>query len=159
MKNRFEKFFIRIPITGCWLWEGGAQQHGYGKFTVKGKPRWAHRVAWELYKGPIPKGLSVLHKCDVPACVNPDHLFLGTAKDNVHDAIAKKRMNYFLNRKRGEDNGNSKLTKEKVLAILADERSHFKIAIAHGLHRDTVMKIKHRTLWKHVTQEMRGVGI
>jgi len=92
-----EKFLSRIipePNTGCWLWEGGSRGgKGYGQFNPRGKNFAAHRFSYQLHVGEIPKGLSVLHKCDTPACVNPEHLFLGTQTDNMRDRAAKKRDN------------------------------------------------------------------
>lgn len=77
---------------GCWVWRRGAGSHGYGQFYFEpGKPRLAHRVAWELENGPIPTGMQVLHKCDNKKCVRPDHLFIGTQLDNMRDMIAKGR--------------------------------------------------------------------
>lgn len=78
--------------SGCWLWNGALGNDGYGKTTIDGQTRRAHRAAWELTNGPIPKGLLVCHHCDTPACVRPDHLFLGTPRDNTHDAVAKGRL-------------------------------------------------------------------
>ena len=86
------RFLSRIQVdqkTGCWLWQGS--HRAYGFMQVDGKDRLAHRIAWELYRGPIPAGLQVCHKCDVRLCANPYHLFLGTALDNTRDKIRKGR--------------------------------------------------------------------
>lgn len=76
---------------GCWEWTGSKRGNGYGCLAVGGRQVGAHRVAWETQNGPIPEGLFVLHKCDNPPCVRPDHLFLGTAKDNAMDMARKGR--------------------------------------------------------------------
>ena len=91
MKKRFEKHFIPEPNSGCWLWIGGILGSGYGSFSINDKTVLAHRVSFEIYKQEIPKGLCVLHKCDVPCCVNPNHLFVGTLKENSQDKVKKKR--------------------------------------------------------------------
>ena len=77
----------------CWIWLAGKSSAGYGSFrTDAWKHVYAHRLSWELMRGPIPDGLLVLHHCDNPSCVNPDHLFLGTNRDNVLDALKKGRL-------------------------------------------------------------------
>jgi hypothetical protein len=75
----------------CWEFLGTRDKDGYGRLAVDGRKTRAHRVAWVVYRGEIPEGLHVLHTCDVPACVNPEHLFLGTHADNMHDRDAKGR--------------------------------------------------------------------
>src|SRR5947207_5829360 len=84
---------------GCWVWLRARTSRGYGNIHLGGKMVSAHRVAWELVNGPIPEGLLVLHKCDNPSCVNPDHLFLGTNADNRKDAQVKGRLPRHLGEK------------------------------------------------------------
>lgn len=88
-----DRFWSKVQKSdGCWLWTASRGTAGYGYF-VGLKSRQAHRVAWELTNGkPVPSGLMVCHTCDVRACVRPDHLFLGTAKDNAQDAVSKDRL-------------------------------------------------------------------
>lgn len=91
IKDRFEEKFQINKLTNCWEWQAGKDKDGYGKFTVKGKTIRANRASYEIYKGRIPDGLLVCHTCDYPQCVNPNHLFLGTAKINSLDMVAKQR--------------------------------------------------------------------
>lgn len=94
--ERFEKYYERITETGCWIWTSSRVGHTrYGAFRVRpaGKYIWkrAHRVAWTIYKGPIPDGALLCHRCDVPECVNPNHMFLGTNTENLSDMTQKGR--------------------------------------------------------------------
>lgn len=87
-----ERFWPRITKSdGCWIWPGAKNADGYGDVAILGTKRKAHRLAWEVTKGPIPEGLFVCHKCDNPPCVNPDHLFVGTNSDNMRDMSSKGR--------------------------------------------------------------------
>lgn len=110
-------FWQRIakPDTqdGCWIWTGGKTTAGYGIWSRgRGRHRpYAHRVAWELANGPIADGMNVLHRCDNPSCVRPDHLFIGTDADNVADKVAKGRH------LRGEDCPWTQPTDEQVAEI------------------------------------------
>lgn len=79
---------------GCWLWTGSKNRQGYGETMFRKRHLRANRVAYELANGPIPEGLMVLHSCDNPPCVNPDHLFLGTGTDNMQDCIRKGRTRH-----------------------------------------------------------------
>ena len=95
-KQRFkpisERFFDYVNKSdGCWEWIGGKNDLGYGRFRVGYETRQAHRVSWVLHIGKIPRNLFVLHRCDNPSCVNPDHLFLGTAQHNSDDKFQKGR--------------------------------------------------------------------
>jgi hypothetical protein len=92
MQTVYERFMSKVVKTKtCWFWGGTRNVDGYGRVRINGKSDGAHRVSYEYHIGPIPKGLYVCHKCDCPPCVNPDHLFLGTARDNARDKIAKGR--------------------------------------------------------------------
>ena len=90
--NEIEKarFWVKAEDTGtCWVWKRSIKRHGYGVFGHKGKTITAHRASYELLNGEIPKGLYVLHTCDNPACINPDHLWVGSQKDNMKDRVKK----------------------------------------------------------------------
>jgi len=83
---------IPEPNSGCWIWVGATNSDGYGWLWRSGRSVRVHRIAWEITKGPIPTGLHVLHRCDVPACIRPSHLFLGTHIENMQDASRKRRL-------------------------------------------------------------------
>ena len=91
MRQRFEKFVTPEPNTGCWLWAGATTKAGYGQFGVGSKVIYAHRLALELAGQVIPDGMCVCHRCDTPACVNPEHLFVGSHADNARDRDIKGR--------------------------------------------------------------------
>jgi hypothetical protein len=143
MRERFLKKVCRTST--CWLWTASCFKTGYGQFQKDGTMVSAHRMSFELFNGPIPKGMMVMHSCDVKKCVNPKHLSLGTAKDNVADAISKKRMLV------GEKNGQAKLTVGDVLAIRsANLSSHTQLAAIFGVSRRLVGMIRRRERWVHL---------
>lgn len=147
--ERLEQKFEPEPNTGCWLWTGCALKSGYGRIGVGGSVKLAHRVSWEIHRGAIPDGLFVLHKCDTPACVNPDHLFVGTHLDNGRDKARKGRSWHPV----GALHGRSKFTESDVVEIRSmcrDGISLAEIASRYGVSDSTISAIKTRRNWNHV---------
>lgn len=147
---RFEAFVVRAPFGGCWDWRGCKMSAGYGRIYVAGTVHSAHRVSWLIHKGPIPPRLYVLHQCDQPACTNPEHLFLGTCKDNVQDSVKKGRAI----RSPGEHNGQAKLTAATVLKIRSEYKP-FKVtkkmlARRYGVSEPAIVDIIRRHTWRHL---------
>ena len=159
MRTTAERFWSKVgPETdaGCRLWEAGVLKDGYGSFFYKGATALAHRVAWELTNGPIPAGMHVLHRCDTPPCVNPDHLFLGTNADNMADKVRKGRTPHV----RGERNGGSKLTKEQVLSIRSEYHAgnvtQRRLAAKYGISNQQVSRIICGKKWAHLSAQQKG---
>ncbi len=147
-KIRFWGFIDKCGKDDCWEWLGGKLRDGYGEFRLNGKTERAHRLAYLLKYKKIPRGLCVCHHCDNAVCVNPDHLFLGTNRDNTQDAVKKGRM------ARGEDVGSSKLIEEDVKAIrqLYKEGiySQRDLAGKFGVTHPMIGFIVRRERWAHV---------
>lgn len=165
--NPADRFWLRVDKSGdCWIWIGPKTGHGYGQFQSNKKRYKAHRYAWELENGPIPIGLEACHRCDNPACVRPSHIFLATHAENMRDCSRKGRngMQRYPERSslrnvdtrvqvRGEQQGNAKLTADKVRAIRqmrADGVMTSVIAANMGIATSTVQRIVRRADWKHV---------
>lgn len=149
VRSAFEERFIPEPMSGCWLWIGTEfkARGGYGAFFNKelgAKTYRAHRAAWFIYKGPIPDEMGVLHKCDTPACVNPDHLFLGDQKVNMGDARKKGRQ------AKGDKIPRTKLTPDIVRAIRSDTRGPKVLGALYDITARRVCEIRKRTRWAHV---------
>ncbi len=110
-KRRIADLCIPEPNSGCWLWLGALGTNGYGRIGVGLKSEGtrgtgqAHRASYAAFVGPIPEGLDICHSCDVRCCVNPDHLFVGTRLENVHDMMRKRR--YWAKRKPSERKWNA----------------------------------------------------
>jgi hypothetical protein len=143
--------------TGCWNWAGPTKGFGYGFLTTGSradgtrKTEYAHRYSFRMAKGEIPKGAWVLHVCDNPKCVNPDHLYLGDRKRNVSDMIERGRRAS----SKGELNNNSLLTEADILMIRSERRtnhtSYRKLAKKYGIKsHKTIMQICKGELWGHV---------
>lgn len=152
------RFWAKVAISdGCWLWTARLNNKGYGMIVTighRGPLILAHRASWILHHGPIPEGKCVLHDCpqgDCPACVRPDHLWLGSKADNTHDMMKKERGGWAKRVEPfGELHWHAKLTADQVIAIRNDTRLHRLIAMDFGLDRSTVTDIKRRKTWRHL---------
>lgn len=145
--NTCLRFLSKINKTqNCWFWIACLySEKGYGAFRLRGETKLAHRVSWELHCGSIPEGLWVLHKCDIKNCVNPDHLFLGTHRDNMQDAALKDRF------ERGNRHHNAKLTLEQVSEIRSlcstKRYTHRALASQFGVSRQAITDVVNFTKW------------
>lgn len=132
-----ERFFRSIEKTdACWLWTGRLVGKGYGMIGLGGKGAkqiLVHRLSHEIHKGPIPEGMVVMHKCDNPRCVNPDHLEAGTQSQNIKDAFARGRKLNLPSGLKGESHGASKLNDASVLEIRASNEKYEKLAEIFGV--------------------------
>lgn len=146
MRDRCEA----LPWSGCWIWMRAVDSGGYGSIMVDRKGWSAHRYIWTLAFGPIPKGLHVLHRCDVPSCINPEHLWLGTRADNQRDASAKGRLQFPKNV--GEKNHFAKLRAENVSFILGSEQPNSALAKLFNVTPGAISQIRMRRCWRHITE-------
>jgi len=159
VKTLEEKFWEKVNKKGkddCWEWLAGRNHKNYGNFYVsignsKDKHWIAHRMAWKLTYGEIPKGLHICHHCDNPPCVNPNHLWIGTNKDNILDASRKGRL---VRKIRGEDHHKSKLTEKEVIEIKHIRKetglSFIKIGKMFNVHPTTIGYIMRGRTWSHI---------
>lgn len=147
-----ERFFRKIVITeGCWEWIGPTRPNGYGHIQKggKGSPTLsAHRLSYEMHKGKIPDGLVIMHSCDNPACVNPDHLSAGTFKENTADMIAKGRKRIVA--PKGTDNGKAKLNDSLVRYIRQSSKNAASIARELSLSANCIRGVRTGRTWSHV---------
>lgn len=153
---RFSRHFIPEPMSGCWLWVGMETRHGYGEIRRGGKRDGrvlAHRLSWQIHNGPIPDGMVVCHRCDTPACVNPDHLFVGTQAENIADMWSKGRG------AAGESAPSAKLSESDVKAIIADSRTQEEIAADYGVSSSHVSMIQTGRQWRGLPRPKRKPGL
>lgn len=159
-KNNIHDFLDRCvlnPSTWCWEWQGVKDRDGYGQFGYENKIVLVHRLAYQFYyqcSEEEMKGKIVMHICDNPSCVNPDHLKLGTQKDNVQDCVQKGRR---ANQK-GQDNFNAKLTQyqvDKIRELASFGMSQEQLAKMFNVSRRTIHNIRNYKSWNH-TQPLNG---
>lgn len=160
-----KRFFEKVKKTStCWLWTAGLH-NGYGTFKLNNKQYRVHRLIWEFVNGPVPKDLYVLHKCDIRNCVNPKHLFLGTAQDNIDDCIKKGRFRVSSGRNhgtktmperiaRGSRHGVSKLDEKDIVNIrkyyASGNETHLSLAKKFKVTEGNIQQIVNRKTWIHV---------
>lgn len=154
LSERFHHSYSPDPNSGCWLWDKCIAGFGHGQINIgKNKKVQAHRFAYELYVGPIPEGMLVRHKCDVPCCVNPDHLLLGTHADNVRDRCERNRSAL------GTKNGRAKLDDATVWTIINVQRligfSPKLMAQNYQVDQKVIRNIQSRESWRHIDPDSK----
>lgn len=150
-EQRFHEKYIIDEETGCWLWQAARSGRGYGTMKIGGRKEAAHRISYELHKGPIPDGLLGCHKCDVRLCVNPEHIFLGTNMDNTQDMINKGRQRYVG--QKGAANPKAILDEKKVrviIKLIAKGMNNRAIANQFGVSHGTVSLIRLGKCWPDI---------
>lgn len=150
------RFRYSITPNGCWVWDGYCDPKGYGEFRFYGIEKSAARVSYIIHNGPIPNSLHVLHKCDNPPCVNPDHLFVGTHQDNMRDKVNKGRA--FLNGRnltscRGEKHFNARLSADQAVRIKQSSEPSKVLAARYGVHVTHINRIRRGAKWAHLQSE------
>lgn len=152
----FEERFWRFvqKSDGCWLWKSSFTVKGYGKLGGGGrggKQLLAHRVSYEIHHGEIPDGMVVMHKCDNPACVNPDHLQVGTQSENILDSLSKGRKVCVAPVHQGEQHWSAKLTEDDVRAIRESKGIPYtELAKQYGVYPSVIRRAAVGETWKHV---------
>jgi hypothetical protein len=151
MRNEFDRFIEKINVTpdNCWEWTAGRYRGGYGHFRKKVDGKWkmykAHRFSYEWFKGKIPEGMLVCHSCDNPSCVNPEHLFVGTVKDNAQDCVKKGRNGF------GRNPNHKHLSKEIADKIREDHKkgmSYKELQKKYDQSKAQISRVVLNQIWK-----------
>ena len=151
--DSFHEKYVKGLEGDCWVWIASKMRTGYGQINARdGRIVTAHRLSYQLHKGEIPSGMFVCHTCDNRACVNPDHLWLGTPKDNIQDMMKKGRA--VRNPARGTKNHAAKLTENQVAEIYTSRKSNVELAKQFGVTAACVFNIKNGFSWSHFTQQL-----
>ncbi|RJG10905.1 HNH endonuclease [Pseudomonas cavernicola] len=148
LEDRFWEKVEKLGFDDCWIWQG-AKAQGYGKIWLSGSVLGAHRVSYEIVHGPIPEDMQINHKCDVRDCVNPNHLYVGTAKENTQDMIERNRGGLF---KPGELHHSAKLNNFQVMMIRASSERTKDLALAFGINPDHVTRLQRVERWKSLPE-------
>jgi hypothetical protein len=152
IQDRFASKVLQVPFCTCHLWTASTNKFGYGKLGVEGENRWvlAHRFSWEKAHGEIPEGMYVLHTCDNPSCVNPDHLYLGDYRQNALDREGRGRGNHA----KGMGHGKNKLLSSQVYEIRdaydTGKYSFRQLGKIYGIDGKSVADIIDHKIWSHL---------
>ncbi len=139
LEERFEEKYVPEPMSGCFIWTANVGSHGYGMMsTVSLTKEVSHRISWKLFRGEIPEGMWVLHRCDNRLCVNPDHLFLGTQQDNIADATKKGRVASVKN----GNHPHAKLAANDIIEIRSSKERGVDLAKRYGVSQSHISQIR-----------------
>jgi len=158
LKERFERNFTKGKDNECWIWNGPKNAQGYGMIWDKRASHKAHRISYKLYREEIPIGFYVMHICDIPSCVNPFHLFIGTHADNMHDMYVKGRRNHSLCGVKGENHYRAKLTEKEIIEIRTNALTSKEIQRLFNIKQNHVSKIRLGIIWKHTYKPLLNKG-
>lgn len=137
----------RLTDHGCWEWQASKDGAGYGQISVRNRTRRAHRVAFEAFKHEIPQGAVLCHSCDNPSCINPEHLRVGTQKDNARDREMRGRRDV-----KGEQIGTAKLTEQDALAIKMSDLPARVLSDIFSVDKSQIWNIRAGRSWKHLNK-------
>lgn len=158
LRERLEQKFVKGRPDECWEWTAAINSSGYGMIGLGRRTDGtvhAHRAAFKIYVGEIPDGLDVCHTCDNRICVNPNHLYTGTRKDNMQDCVKRGRTN----KPSGENHPRARLTVQDVIEIRASTKSMNELAAQYGVGLTTIQNVLHRKSWKCVATNQTDIHV